>query len=1261
MYRIYFCLVALFFLGATSMNAQLKIDFSGGTAAAGGTIDVDVLVSDFTELQSVQFSINWDPNVFTYNSIINVTDQLVTFSQGNVGKPPNSAAIDEGQLTVSWVDEINVAEHSLDDGTRLFTIRLNAVGNPCSKATVVVSDEPRKTEISIFNEATNSNEEIGLEFTGGAIDVAGTDCDSGGGNDCTDTCEDSSAVSLIASCETGESDDNICVVVTGRNVSDVGSITTGVSWDPSVLRYTGTTIRALPTALNENDTDQGRLRVVWSIGADGVALNVDDNTALFELCFDVIGSKGQTSDITFVDFPDAIPALTREISDFNGTGLASCYSAGIIEVTDGDGGGGPMGCRDLCEGSTDFTLIASCESGKAGETTCVTFTGRNFTDISGFQAGIRWNNSVLNFKEIVPKALSDVGVNTAEAANGRTQLTWSAGLSLVQLTLDDNTELFDICFDAVGTGGQGSDIEIVDLPGLIDIEVGDADGNSLAFCVSNGEIEIEREQQATPLAISAEDISGMNGSETCMKVTVRGFENIQSVQFNLQWDPAVLSYSQIMDINLPEFGNSNANLDSPGDLIISWNALSSASLADDTDIFSVCFNVIGDPESSTDVSFSDPEISDTDNTVLDPILTGGSITVTGMDTGGGNTDTELTVGNITGDMGEESCLSIRVSDFDNISSSQFTIEWDESVLAYSQVEGIRFPDFNDADAEFISPNRLRIRWNSQTPLTLADNTVLLQVCFNVIGECGNNVSSNIRFVNTGGNSLAFVNSSGTTFTPSVNAGSIRVGDCAEVCNLSVSSDVNDNTCDQRGRIELIVAGENGRVTFDWDNGLSNSGLQTGLRGGTYCVTITDNADCEFTRCYEVEELFFDVEAFVESATCDMGGSITLDIDRIDEDLRLDIDWDAPLRDGDEVQSNLDPSQYCVTVSERRSGCEQMFCYTVRMQNDLSIDSEITPVTNVDGNNGAIALTVQSSDALTYVWSNGETTKDIDGLSADRYRVTITGAEDCEVVESFDVEWSAIFADNIIAAMGGTVSCMGESDGIISGDIIGGCGGNRVYLDGDVVELPIENLSPGSYVIRVDDNCDNADERTIVIGDAIPISASASDNQCSEGTSGSITLDISGGNAPYDLDPSDGMVSGDDMVTDLSPGTLTVLITDANGCEIIQDYVVDDCPVSGACSKARNLISPNGDGVNDEFIIGCLSPGSTTNEPNQLGIYDRWGREVFGATNYDNSWEGTDESGAKLAEGGYMWVLKVDAPGQPRQVYRGTLTLLRSDF
>ncbi|GAB3034593.1 hypothetical protein GCM10027185_40650 [Spirosoma pulveris] len=56
-------------------------------------------------------------------------------------------------------------------------------------------------------------------------------------------------------------------------------------------------------------------------------------------------------------------------------------------------------------------------------------------------------------------------------------------------------------------------------------------------------------------------------------------------------------------------------------------------------------------------------------------------------------------------------------------------------------------------------------------------------------------------------------------------------------------------------------------------------------------------------------------------------------------------------------------------------------------------------------------------------------------------------------------------------------------------------------------------------------------------------------------------------------------------------------------------------------------SPNGDGVNDRFVIKLL-PASVTI---QLEIFNRWGQLVYQKTNYQNDWDGTTNQGIGAAD------------------------------
>ncbi|MGY0040698.1 T9SS type B sorting domain-containing protein [Pedobacter sp. NJ-S-72] len=80
----------------------------------------------------------------------------------------------------------------------------------------------------------------------------------------------------------------------------------------------------------------------------------------------------------------------------------------------------------------------------------------------------------------------------------------------------------------------------------------------------------------------------------------------------------------------------------------------------------------------------------------------------------------------------------------------------------------------------------------------------------------------------------------------------------------------------------------------------------------------------------------------------------------------------------------------------------------------------------------------------------------------------------------------------------------------------------------------------------------------------------------------------------------------------------------------------------------NVITPDGDGKNDRFVIVGIEhyPGSV------LMIYNRWGNQVYSATNYDNSWTGDGLSG-----GTYYYILQLKI-GQNTKGYKGWIELLK---
>ena len=90
-------------------------------------------------------------------------------------------------------------------------------------------------------------------------------------------------------------------------------------------------------------------------------------------------------------------------------------------------------------------------------------------------------------------------------------------------------------------------------------------------------------------------------------------------------------------------------------------------------------------------------------------------------------------------------------------------------------------------------------------------------------------------------------------------------------------------------------------------------------------------------------------------------------------------------------------------------------------------------------------------------------------------------------------------------------------------------------------------------------------------------------------------------------------------------------------------------------KVMKGFSPNGDGINDEFIIEVDNA-----EKIEILIFDRMGHIVFQTDDYSEGdyWDGTNNNGNELPEGTYFYILKVKVEEKDQVMVRSYIELLR---
>ena len=104
-----------------------------------------------------------------------------------------------------------------------------------------------------------------------------------------------------------------------------------------------------------------------------------------------------------------------------------------------------------------------------------------------------------------------------------------------------------------------------------------------------------------------------------------------------------------------------------------------------------------------------------------------------------------------------------------------------------------------------------------------------------------------------------------------------------------------------------------------------------------------------------------------------------------------------------------------------------------------------------------------------------------------------------------------------------------------------------------------------------------------------------------------------------------------MVSNKSGATTVVYIT----VEVLQDFNV----------TANNIITPNGDGVNDTWKVENIE----SYPDNELIIIDKAGRILFKQKAYANTWDGT-VNGSTLTEGVYYYILKLESGKEIKKGY-----------
>ncbi|MBR3945800.1 MAG: HYR domain-containing protein, partial [Bacteroidales bacterium] len=457
-----------------------------------------------------------------------------------------------------------------------------------------------------------------------------------------------------------------------------------------------------------------------------------------------------------------------------------------------------------------------------------------------------------------------------------------------------------------------------------------------------------------------------------------------------------------------------------------------------------------------------------------------------------------------------------------------------------------------------------------------------------------------------------------------------------------------------GTVVASVSGGTGQYVYSWTNnsGQTYSGVRlSNVMPGTYNLTVSDFNGCSvtgstFVDSYGTINAHIDV---VHAPGCGINESAG-SIQAIAESgvAPFSYNWSASGATG-MIASDLPAGAYYVTITDNW-GCTANASINLEQFNDLAMQMRSTDATCFGvGNGSASAIAVRGEPPYVYAWSNGETTEVISGLRAGRYTITLTDANMCTVTGSVDIDQPEELR---LESNVKTISCHGKNDGSIALNAVGGVEPYNFSVRLDDVTFAgtyMTGLFPGTYMMEVSDanGCVAGNVIQLVEPEEFESSYNLTMPSCFGNNDGSIEITATGGTKPY-MYGWDSYYSEEPLLTGLREGMYTISVVDANKCTYqVASITLTD--MAGACIKIPDVFTPNGDGINDEWIIENIDmfPEAT------VYVFNRWGQMMYKGTGNDEPWDGRYR-GHFVPAGTYLYIVDLY---QRTDAYKGTVTVI----
>ena len=449
-----------------------------------------------------------------------------------------------------------------------------------------------------------------------------------------------------------------------------------------------------------------------------------------------------------------------------------------------------------------------------------------------------------------------------------------------------------------------------------------------------------------------------------------------------------------------------------------------------------------------------------------------------------------------------------------------------------------------------------------------------------------------------------------------------------------------------GSIASIIGGTS-PFNYIWSNGVSENNISN-VSPGSYSITVIDSNNCTASQNVTINTVgSLNVSISVLNPISCQGysdGSLTANVANGVEPYSYN--WSNGINTS--INNNLSTGTYFVVVTDQW-GCNGSSSIILTEPTGITVNANINNVTCYGYSNGTISVLVSGgSGNYSYLWNTGSISSNISELNSGSYQLTIVDGGVCTSTYSFEVTQPE---ELILSADVHNISCFGNVDGGIILTATGGTSpynysiyGNNNILNGN----QFNNLVAGYYTCYVEDVNLCSDTVEVIISEPASLTAnfSYSNPSCIGNNNGEIIVNVTGGTEPYLFSWQNGSLDFN-VITGLTEGIYNITITDNNNCQLyLPSITLTDAAID--CLVIPNAFTPNGDGINDTWIIENLNLFPSA----YVYVYNRWGQELW-VGRPGNEWDGTFE-GKLMPAGTYLYIIELFDGTTP---YKGTVTII----